>query len=80
VQVFLKVNTVKDGRPVADGVIKLIVNGKPVVDFDKMVWRTRADVQIEGIMFQTFFGGNDASYAPTKDTFIAFKSFSLTEQ
>jgi len=80
VKVYMKLNSVRDGRPVADGVIQLSINGKSALDFNKMVWRTRADVQIEGVMFQTFFGGNDASYAPTKDTYIAFKSFHLTEQ
>ncbi|OWA54690.1 hypothetical protein BV898_19089 [Hypsibius exemplaris] len=80
VKVFIKLNSIQNGRPIADGILKLIINGKPAVDFSKMIWRSRADVQIEGVMFQTFFGGNDVSYAPTKDTFIAFKSFSLTEQ
>jgi len=80
VKVYMKLNTIRDGRPVPDGILKLDINGKSAVNYDKMVWRTRADVQIEGIMFQTFFGGNDASYAPTKDTYIAFKSFHLTEQ
>lgn len=80
IKLYMKMNSVRGGKPVPDGVVKLMINGKSAGDFDKMIWRTRPLVQIEGIMFQTFFGGNDQTYAPTKDTSIAFKDFTLTEQ
>lgn len=80
VKIFIKLNTIQNGRPLADGIVQLSINDKSAVDYSKMVWRTRATTQIEGLMFQTFFGGNDASFAPSKDSFVAFKSFSLTEK
>jgi len=80
VKLFMRLNTFKDNKPVANGQIQLEINGKVAVDFDKLVWTNRKDIQIEGIMFQSFFGGNDVSWAPSVDQSIAFKDFLLTEQ
>ncbi len=61
-----------------NGVIRLHANGKEVVKFDKIVWRTNDRVVTKGIMFQTFFGGSTADCAPPSDTHTMFKDFCMT--
>ena len=61
------------GRPGQDGSVTLIVNGSSTTSSVK--WRTASDVRISGVLFTTFFGGNDSSYAPKTTQTISYKNF-----
>lgn len=61
------------GAPGATGSVELYVNGKT---YSKPVkWRTSASVKISGVLFATFFGGSDGSYAPKKTQKMSYKNF-----
>lgn len=63
-----------------NGSFKLSVNGVQVLSYNKMVWRVRPDVAVEGIVFQTFFGGSTPDWATPTDQFTLYKDFSMTAQ
>ncbi len=52
-----------------DGVLALDVSGIRL--------RTIETLQIDALYFSTFFGGNDSSFAPTKDEQISFDTFEV---
>ncbi|KAI8884153.1 polysaccharide lyase family 14 protein [Backusella circina FSU 941] len=70
----LKLNT--PGK--ADGSIHLKVNGKSVLSMDNIAFRTSKSDSIGGILFHTFFGGSDSSWATPKDQYSYFKGFSAS--
>ena len=59
----------------ADGVLRMWLNGWPVLDRREVTYRTADDIFIDGIMFSTFFGGDDASWASTKHQSLFFADF-----
>ncbi|KAI8822162.1 uncharacterized protein EV422DRAFT_419526 [Fimicolochytrium jonesii] len=61
----------------ADGRVQVFSNGQEVIDFDKIVWRDAEDIKFEGIVFESFFGGADASWATPKDQTIYFRGLSM---
>ncbi len=75
IRVTVGLNSIGYPNPEKDGTVEMHVNGKQVVKFDKMVWRTDPQVTTKGIMFQTFFGGSTADWAATSDTYVLFKDF-----
>lgn len=62
----------------ADGWIDLTYDGRAVAHFSGLTFRTDAATRIDGLMFSTFFGGHDSTWAPTADQTIDFANFSLT--
>ncbi|KAI8986055.1 hypothetical protein BDB01DRAFT_787526 [Pilobolus umbonatus] len=60
-----------------NGVMTLTMNGKKVIDEKNIVYRTNTNGRVVGIMFHTFFGGNDDSWSSTKNQFAYFKNFGL---
>ena len=64
--------------PNADGTFMVRVNGLEVMSFDKMIWLTDPSYPMRGIDFETFFGGNDASYATPTDQYSMFRNIQLT--
>ncbi|MDR9403831.1 MAG: hypothetical protein RI580_10360 [Halothece sp. Uz-M2-17] len=62
----------------ANGVIQVWVNGKEVIDQTNVLFRTTDALKIDGILFSTFFGGGDASWATPEDTYAEFANFSIT--
>lgn len=61
------------GNPGGSGSVELTVNG--VKRSIAVKWRTTAAVKISGILFATFFGGSDSSYAPKKTQKLSYKNF-----
>lgn len=61
----------------ADGVVRLWVDGRQVIDQSDLVYRTVDDAGIDGLMFSTFFGGSSRKWASPKDQSIDFDSFAL---
>ena len=62
-----------------DGVVQAWQNGQLVFEREGMRFRDTADVQIDKLMFSTFFGGNDGSWAPTQDEHIDFDDFVISK-
>jgi hypothetical protein len=72
--VGVRLNSIRNGVPWADGTAFLRVNGgKPKV-YNGIVWRTRTDMGISSIVFDTFFGGPDPS---PKYNVAAFRNFKV---
>lgn len=69
----IKMNTFKDNKAQNDGSVRLVVNGKYRV-YDELVWVDKY-ADIEGITFDTFFGGGSADWACKDSTFITFYDF-----
>ncbi len=59
----------------ANGVLQAWFDGQLVLDLHDRVWRLDASVHVDALYFSTFFGGNDASFAPTRDESIDFDDF-----
>lgn len=58
-----------------NGAIRIWVNGKKVLERHQQTIRMQEDIVIEGIMFSTFFGGKDPSWASPQDQHADFRSF-----
>ena len=61
----------------ADGVIGLWIDGRMTIEARGLVLRSTADSAVDGLLFSTFFGGSDQSWASPKDQTAEFKDFSL---
>ena len=64
----------------ANGSIKLWIDEKLVIDQAGLRFRDVQELKIDGILFSTFFGGNDASWATPITTHIDFARFALSEK
>jgi hypothetical protein len=64
----------------ANGVLQAWFDGQLVLDLHDRVWRLDASVHVDALYFSTFFGGNDASFAPTRDESIDFDDFIVSTQ
>ena len=62
IQQIITLNTVKSSNYKADGSITIIFNGVQVINYNQIVWRKTDDVSLEGIQWDTFFGGSDDSW------------------
>ena len=60
-----------------DGRLSLRVDGVTVIDELSLQYRDRPDVRIDGVIFETFFGGNTADWATPAAVFTEFSAFSL---
>ena len=47
-----------------DGSIAVLVDGEELYRRDKLNIRQSQEVMVQGIMFSTFYGGSDSSWAP----------------
>lgn len=61
----------------ADGRVRVWFDEKPVLDQKGLTFRTVDTLKIEGILFSTFFGGDDTSWATPKDTNADFAGFAV---
>lgn len=62
----------------ADGRIQVWVDGEQVIDQSGLVFRSTADLKIDGLFFSTFFGGGDPSWATPRDVYADFAEFAAT--
>ncbi len=63
---------------VADGTIDVSIDGVPVSHQVGITFRVDGSVHIDSLMFSTFYGGHDSSWAPTADQHLDFAEFHLT--
>lgn len=68
----------KAGQARTDGGLELTVNGV-TRRFDKLVWRTTPDGAIQGVVFHTFFGGGDPSWATPRDARAWFSNVHVSK-
>lgn len=62
-----------------NGEVRIFIDGQEVLFIENLELRKTGEVLISDILFATFFGWNDPSFATTKDTNISFKNFSILE-
>ena len=61
----------------ANGIARIWIAGTLRFEATGLVLRRDPSVQIEGLMFSTFFGGRDPSWASPKDQEALFADFAL---
>jgi hypothetical protein len=61
----------------ADGIVRAWLDGHLALEKTDFRFRDVSDLQIDRIHFDTFFGGGDSSWAPTKDEHIDFGDLKL---
>jgi hypothetical protein len=71
----MKQQVVLNTPRVSDGVIRVWFDGRLVVDERSIRFRDVGSLGINGIFFDTFFGGNDDSWRTKVDTFVDFADF-----
>jgi hypothetical protein len=62
-----------------DGRVRVWFDEKLVLDEQNLLFRTVPGLKIEGILFSTFFGGSDTSWATPADTSVDFANFAVAE-
>lgn len=71
-KIYMKINT--DAKS-ANGVAKLYINNKLTLEKKNIKFRGISNgADIDHIMFSTFYGGHDPSWAPSKVTYSQFKN------
>jgi hypothetical protein len=60
-----------------NGEIDVVLDGKPVFQQAGLRFRDVSSLKINGILFSTFFGGADESWAAASDCFIDFADFTV---
>lgn len=63
-----------------DGTVAVLVEGEELYRREQLNIRQSQEVVVQGIMFSTFYGGSDSSWAPGNDTWAYFDYFSLVAQ
>ncbi|KAL4254990.1 hypothetical protein ABKN59_003937 [Abortiporus biennis] len=64
-----------DASGSANGQVQLYYNNVLALKQQDLVYRTTSDVDIGGLYFSTFFGGDDSSWAPSQTTHSYFRNF-----
>lgn len=75
VDMFISLNSVTSGGAIPDGFLNLTINNV-TESFGKLIWTTSKST-ITGIIFTTFFGGSDTTWATIVDTSTYFKNVKL---
>ncbi|KAK9721283.1 hypothetical protein K7432_003547 [Basidiobolus ranarum] len=73
-QLYIQLNT--PGK--SNGVLQLYVNDKIWLDMSGMVFRKSGAIAINDILFSTFFGGGDPSYATPIDTYTYYRNIQFS--
>jgi hypothetical protein len=61
-----------------DGIVQAWMDGKLVLDLRNLRFRDIDSIGIDSFYFSTFFGGDDITWAASKDEYIYFDSFLIT--
>ncbi|WP_462317214.1 polysaccharide lyase [Marinilabilia sp.] len=62
-----------------NGSIKCYINKELFLYLNEVKFRDTSVLGIDHLLFSTFFGGADSSYAPEKDCYLLFKDFVVSE-
>ena len=63
----------------ANGRIRVWVDGTQLLDARSLTFRTTSMLGIEGLLFSTFHGGSDPTWAPEHDVYAEFADFSVMQ-
>lgn len=63
----------------SDGEIKLWLNDKLVIDRTNIEYRKSNSLTLDGIMFSTFYGGNNPSFSPNSKQYVDFKNIKIAD-
>eukprot|EP01132_Coremiostelium_polycephalum_P007887 gene7887-9706_t len=74
IKIFTQLNSFQGDKPQYDGIIRLNINDVSY-EYNQMQWTTDKNTLINGIMFQTFFGGSDSTWATPTNQKLLFKNF-----
>ncbi len=74
IKMTISLNTVGQ----SDGIIKGFFNGVEVFSKTDFKFRTIDALKVDLLYFNTFFGGDDTTWAPTKDEKLSIKNLSIT--
>ncbi|KAG0293220.1 hypothetical protein BGZ98_002259 [Dissophora globulifera] len=61
-----------------NGTLQVYINGLLVIDMENVPYRRSGMVGFEGLMFSSFFGGNDPPFATPVDALVFFKNIQLS--
>lgn len=59
---YVRMNSVKEGKGVADGVLRVYVDGKIAVNEKNIVYRNREEIKIDRFWFNVYYGGDPAPH------------------
>lgn len=76
VGLHVKLNDVNQNN----GVIESTLNGKRVFNVNSAIFRYSKNLHISNLLFETFFGGNDATFASPKDQSAYFDDITLSSK
>lgn len=74
-KIGLEVQMNESGRE--NGWIRCYINDELMLEKRGLLFRRSENLKIDHLLFSTFFGGADSSYAPLKDCFLLFKDFEV---
>lgn len=77
VEIGLKIRLNNPGK--RDGNLQCFINDKMMLNLDQLNFRSVDTLKIDQLLFSTFFGGADLSYAPAKNCELFFKNFQVTK-
>ena len=75
IEIGVRLNTFKDGKPAGDGQAMLCVNGVAAVT-DRINWTARPDLKLNGFEYAAFFGGPDPAVV---DSVCYVRNFEVRE-
>lgn len=61
----------------SDGAASLFINREKLIEIDGLNLTGNMDSAIDYFMYNSFYGGNDPSWSPTKETYILFDNFQV---
>jgi hypothetical protein len=62
-----------------DGALRVWIDEKVLVEQSDMEWRSVDSFGVDGLYFETFHGGGDKSWAPTKPCWVEFAELRVSE-
>ncbi|QOR39612.1 hypothetical protein HNO52_14620 [Billgrantia diversa] len=63
-----------------NGVARLWIDGRPVLEQQNVTYRTTPELTIDGLMFSTFFGGTGGEWRTPRDQYVDFADFRFYAQ
>jgi hypothetical protein len=60
-----------------DGLLKIAVNGEIGLYLNCVRYRVSEKLKIDQLLFSTFFGGDDPTWAPPEDAYLLFNKFKV---
>jgi hypothetical protein len=79
IEIHYKLNTVSGSTANQDGLMEAWLDGKLVGRHTNITFRKNNAVGINSLFFSTFFGGNAADDAPSKDEYAFFDEFIVSK-